>query len=101
MIHRFSRTNKVGLIKNPNITFFTSLLDKDYKSVFRVFHSSRSPHCLQNQWQLLYKYDLLQGQRIPHPSLSRHHDVAINNSEEKEPTVMSHHITDDVIHSDT
>jgi hypothetical protein len=55
---------KVGLIKNPNITFFTSLLDKDYKSVFRVFHSSRSPHCLQNQWQLLYKYDLLQGQRV-------------------------------------
>jgi len=78
---------KVGVIEKPSISFFTSLLDLDYNKSSRVFHSSRSPHCLLNQWQLLYKYDLLEGQRIPHPSLSRHHDVAINNIEEKEPTV--------------
>jgi len=66
--------NEVGLRNEINVEFFAELLQRHCT----LFHSCRTPQKLLEQWQILFKYNLLKGQQMPHPSMSLHHqDVTL------------------------
>lgn len=67
----------------PKKFFFEKRLLED-KSTTKIFHWSRSAHCLLSQWQLLFKYNLLSGQVIPHPSQSEHHQDVTSSYDDRE-----------------
>ena len=76
-----TKLQKIGLLENPTEEFFEKILLEGENSsetlgsrlriIFsldnsttKIFHWSRSAHCLLSQWQLLFKYNLLNGQVV-------------------------------------
>ena len=78
-----TKLQKIGLLEKPTEEFFEKILlegenfnSKDSfegtlglifsldNSTTKIFHWSRSAHCLLSQWQLLFKYNLLNGQVV-------------------------------------
>jgi len=78
-----TKLQKIGLLENPTEEFFEKILLED-NSTTKIFHWSRSAHCLLSQWQLLFKYNLLNGQVIPHPSQSEHHQDVTSSYDDRE-----------------
>jgi len=69
---------QIELSPTVRLESFVELLENDVIEK-RIFHSCRSAKMLYDQWQLLYRYNLLKGQTVPHPAMSLHHqDVTLS-----------------------